>query len=131
MGCSVCGTAAFRNRHTTRGVSFSAQSFSQAQPTPEVRVRGGRAALLSSSPPLIRSKPGAKTRHHRSKRDSFYLCVFVFAGDSLLPSWCPLNTQSDPRLPVRLVRSRHCARGSCAAPDARFFILDFSSRRKT
>lgn len=29
---AICGTAAFRNRHTRRGVSFSAQSFALAQP---------------------------------------------------------------------------------------------------
>lgn len=29
---AICGTAAFRNRHTRRGVSFSAQSFAVAQP---------------------------------------------------------------------------------------------------
>lgn len=33
----ICGTAAFRNRHTRRGVSFSAQSFAQAQPILEER----------------------------------------------------------------------------------------------
>jgi len=33
----ICGTAAFRNRHTRIGLSFSAQSFAQAQPIPEER----------------------------------------------------------------------------------------------
>lgn len=50
-----CGTAAFRNRHTRRGVSFSAQSFVQAQPILE--ERGTRCSVLRRVHVVVISAP--------------------------------------------------------------------------